>query len=92
MPLQRRVPKRGFKNLFRKDYAVINIRDLTAFEKDSVVDAKALIDAGLVSGRWHGVKLLGQGRIDYPLVVRVNKCSDAAKKGIESVGGQVELI
>jgi len=92
MPLQRRLPKRGFKNLFRKAYAVVNIRDLKVFEKDSGVDKKALVDVGLVSGRWDGVKLLGQGSIDYPLVVRVDKCSETAKKGIEGAGGQVELI
>ena len=92
MPLQRRLPKIGFKNPFRKEYAIVNIRDLRAFEKDSVVDRQALVEAGLVSGQWDGVKLLGQGRIDYPLVVRVNKCSDTAKKDIESAGGQVELI
>jgi len=92
MPLQRRLPKRGFRNPFRKEYAVINVRDLKNFEKNSVVDREALLDAGLVSGRQQEVKLLGQGRIDHPLVVRVNKCSDTARKGIESAGGQVELI
>jgi large subunit ribosomal protein L15 len=71
---------------------VVNIRDLKVFEKDSIVDKEALVDVGLVSGRWDGVKLLGQGSIDYPLVVRVNKCSETAKKGIEEAGGQVELI
>lgn len=91
MPLQRRVPKRGFKNPFRKEYAVINIRDLKVFEKGSVVDKAALISAGLVRGQQSGVKLLGQGQIDYPLVVKVDKCSDAARKGIEAAGGQVEL-
>lgn len=92
MPIQRRLPKRGFKNPFRKDYAVINIRDLKAFDKDSVVDEKALVDAGLVHGPRSGVKLLGQGSIDYALVVKVNKCSDAARKGVETAGGKVELI
>jgi large subunit ribosomal protein L15 len=91
MPLQRRVPKRGFKNPFRKDYAVVNIRDLTVFEKGAVVDTAALVAAGLVKGGRNGVKLLGQGQIDFPLVVKVDRCSDAARKSIETAGGQVEL-
>jgi len=92
MPLQRRLPKRGFRNIFKKKYAVVNLRDLKRFEKGAVVDAKALSDAGLISGRWYGVKLLGVGTIDYPLVVRVNKCSESARKNIKAAGGQVELV
>jgi len=92
MPLQRRLPKRGFRNIFKKKYAVINLRDLKRFEKGAVVDAKVLMDVGLVSGRWYGVKLLGNGAIDYPLVIRVNKCSERARKNIEAAGGQVELV
>jgi large subunit ribosomal protein L15 len=92
MPLQRRLPKRGFTNIFKKVYAIVNLRDLARFEKGSVIDEKVLMDAGLVKGRNDGVKLLGQGGIDFPLVVKVNSCSKTARAGIEAAGGQVELV
>ncbi len=92
MPLQRRLPKRGFKNIFKKQYAIVNIRDLGRFEKGSVVDEAALVDAGLVKRERDGVKLLGQGAIDHPLVVKVKRCSTSARTSIEGAGGQVELI
>jgi large subunit ribosomal protein L15 len=92
MPLQRRLPKRGFTNIFKKRYAVVNIRDLKRFEKGAVVDDTALVQAGLVKGQRHGVKLLGHGKIDYPLVVRVNRCSKSAQGSVEAAGGRVELI
>lgn len=92
MPLQRRLPKRGFTNIFKKQYAIVNIRDLKRFEKDSVVDEKALAGAGLVKGKRDGVKLLGLGGIDCPLTVRVHKCSRSAQAHIEAAGGRVELI
>jgi large subunit ribosomal protein L15 len=91
MPLQRRLPKRGFTNIFRKELVVINIRDLQRFEKDAVVDKAALMDAGLLGRNAHGVKLLGQGSIDYPLVLKVDKCSKSAREKVEAVGGTVEL-
>jgi len=91
MPLQRRLPKRGFTNIFRKELAVINIRDLQRFEKDSVVDRVALMGAGLLGRNSHGVKLLGQGSIDYPLVLKVDQCSKSAREKLEAVGGKVEL-
>ena len=92
MPLQRRLPKRGFTNIFKKQYAIINIRDLGRFEKDSVVDETALVDAGLIKRQPDGVKLLGQGAIDYPLVVRVSRCSKSAKTSVEAAGGRVEVL
>jgi large subunit ribosomal protein L15 len=92
MPLQRRLPKRGFRNIFKKRYAIVNLRDLGRFERGSVVDETALVNAGLVKGERDGVKLLGQGAIDYPLVVKVNRCSKSARTGIEAAGGQVELV
>ena len=92
MPLQRRLPKRGFTNIFKKTYVVVNLRDLARFEKGSTVDEKALVEAGLVKGKRDGIKLLGQGDIDFPLVVRVNQCSKAAQARIEAAGGQVELV
>jgi len=92
MPLQRRLPKRGFTNIFKKKYAVVNIRDLKRFEKGTVVDEAALVGAGLMARQRHGVKLLGHGAIDYPLVVRVNRCSKSAQSSVEAAGGRVELI
>ncbi len=92
MPLQRRLPKRGFRNIFKKQYAIVNLRDLGRFERGSIVDETALVNAGLVKPERDGVKLLGQGAIDYPLVVKVNRCSKSARTGIEAAGGQVELV
>jgi large subunit ribosomal protein L15 len=92
MPLQRRLPKRGFTNIFKKNIAVINIRDLAKFDKGSVVDTDALIQAKLVKGKRDGVKLLGQGEINYSLDVRVNQISQSAREKIETAGGKVEVI
>jgi large subunit ribosomal protein L15 len=91
MPLQRRLPKRGFTNIFRKEFAIINIRDLSRFEKGAVVDKAALMDAGLLRRNSDKVKLLGQGTIDYPLVLRVDRCTKSAQAKLEAVGGKVEI-
>ena len=91
MPLQRRLPKRGFTNIFRKEFAIVNIRDLGRFEKGSVVDKAALTAKGLIGRNLDGVKLLGQGTIDYPLVLKVDRCSSSARAKLEAVGGRVEL-
>ncbi|MCK5656726.1 MAG: 50S ribosomal protein L15, partial [Deltaproteobacteria bacterium] len=79
MPLQRRLPKRGFHNPFRKAYAEVNVRDLEHFDADSVVDEEILRQRGLVKGQWAGVKLLGMGDISKPLTVKVDRCSAAAR-------------
>ena len=92
MPLHRRLPKRGFTNIFRKNFAVINIRDLKRFDKGSVVDEAALIQVGLVNGKRDGIKLLGHGDIDYALEIKLNKVSKSAREKIESAGGKVEVI
>jgi large subunit ribosomal protein L15 len=92
MPLQRRLPKRGFTNIFKKNIAVVNIRDLAKFEKGTVVDAEALTRAGLVKGNRDGVKLLGQGEIKHPLDVKVNQISKGAREKIEAAGGKVEVL
>ena len=91
MPLQRRLPKRGFANLFRKRIAVINIRDLARFKSGSVVDRAALIKAGLVKGDWDGIKLLATGEIGHPLHVKLALVSASAKTKIEAAGGKVEV-
>ena len=92
MPIHRRLPKRGFKNIFKKMYAIVNIRDLAKFESGSVVDEAALIRAGLVKGKRDGVKLLGQGEISMPLTVKIHTISRSARDKIESAGGTVEVL
>ena len=91
MPLQRRLPKRGFYNLFRKVFAEINVRDLEPFAADSVVDEELLRQSGLIRGKLDGVKLLGDGEIHKPLTVKVDRCSAGARQKIEAAGGKIEL-
>jgi large subunit ribosomal protein L15 len=91
MPMQRRLPKRGFANIFRKRIAIVNIRDLARFESGSVVDRAALIKIGLIKGEWDGVKLLAQGEITVPLTVRLSLISESAKAKIEGAGGKIEV-
>ena len=91
MPLQRRLPKRGFHNPFRKVFAEINVRDLELFAADSVVDEELLRQSGLIRGKFDGVKLLGDGEIDKPLTVKVDRCSAGARQKIEAAGGKLEL-
>jgi large subunit ribosomal protein L15 len=92
MPLQRRLPKRGFTNIFSKKIAVINIRDLAKFEKGSIVDEAALMQAGLIKGKNDGIKLLAQGEIKYSLSIKVNQISKSAREKIEAAGGKVEVL
>lgn len=91
MPLQRRLPKRGFKNPFRVEYKAVNIRDLARFETESSIGLDELVGAGLI-GKDDRVKLLGQGEVSRPLVVRVHRASRSARSKIEASGGSVELI
>ncbi len=90
MPLQRRIPKRGFTNIFKKEYAVVNLRDLASFGENSTVDAHALKVAGLIKGEG-AVKVLGQGEIGHPLTLKVTAISRSAREKIEAAGGRVEL-
>ncbi len=92
MPLHRRLPKRGFANIFKKNIAVINVRDLAKFDKGSVVDEAALVAAGLVKGKKDGIKLLGHGEIKHALEVQVNQISKSAREKIEAAGGKVEVL
>ncbi len=92
MPLTRRMPKRGFTNIFKKSYAIVNLRDLSGFPADTVVDDELLRRAGLVKGQAGAVKLLGQGEVTVPLTVKVQAVSAQAKARIEAAGGQVEVI
>jgi len=92
MPIHRRLPKRGFTNIFRKNIAVINIRDLSRFEKDSIVDEDVLFSSGLVKGKIDGIKLLGQGEIKNSLTVRLNSVSKNAREKILAAGGNIEVL
>ena len=92
MPLHRRLPKRGFTNIFKKHYSLINIRDLNRFQPNSTLDIEALEKAGLVKKIKDGVKLLGHGEISYPLMIKVNKASKTAREKIENAGGKVEVV
>jgi large subunit ribosomal protein L15 len=92
MPLHRRLPKRGFTNIFKKFMAVVNVNDLSRFESGAVVDEATLVRSGLVKGRMDGIKLLGQGEIDIALTVKINAISRSAKAKIEAAGGTVEVI
>jgi len=92
MPLQRRLPKRGFTNIFKKKYALINIKGLSRFEPDSILDVETLIDAGMVKRVNDGIKLVGDGDISHPLVIKVNKASKTAVAKIEAAGGRVEIL
>jgi len=92
MPIQRRLPKVGFVNIFKKRIAIVNIRDLSKFESGSVVDEAALIRSGIIKGKRDGIKLLSQGDIAFPLTLKVNWASRIAKEKIEKAGGMVEVI
>ena len=92
MPLQRRVPKRGFTNIWKQTFALINLRDLVRFESGTVVDPAGLVEAGLIKRAGDRVKLLGQGQVDRPLTLKVHGVSAAARAAVEAAGGQVELL
>ena len=91
MPLSRRLPKRGFKNIFAKNYAVVNVKDLNIFDGSNPVDIVALRLAGLVRGQADGVKILGNGDINVKINVIVDAVSASAREKIEKAGGSVEV-
>ena len=91
MPLARRVPKRGFVNIFATHYATVNVSDLEKFEDGAVVDAQALLDAGIHKKTLDGVKVLGNGEITKKLTVNCAAFSASAKEKIEKAGGKAEV-
>lgn len=91
MPLQRRLPKRGFTNIFRKEYTLLKIQDLEVFESGSRVDRDALVQAGLIEKKTGLVKVLANGELTKSLTVAVDKVSGGARKKIEAAGGTVEV-
>ncbi|MGI6264537.1 MAG: 50S ribosomal protein L15 [Acutalibacteraceae bacterium] len=92
MPLQRRLPKRGFNNIFATRYASVNVAALNKFEDGATVDAAALKAAGLIKKEFDGVKILGNGKVEKKLTVKATAFSEAAKAKIEAAGGKAEVI
>jgi large subunit ribosomal protein L15 len=89
MPIHRRLPKRGFTNIFKKQIAIINIKDLARFEANSEIDEKLLTETGIVKGKWDAIKLLGQGEIAFPLQIKLSQISKAARDKILKAGGTI---
>ncbi len=92
MPLQRRLPKRGFNNIFATRYAIVNLAALNKFENGAVVDTEALKAAGLVKNSYDGVKILGNGALEKNLTVKAAAFSESAKSKIEAAGGKAEVV
>jgi large subunit ribosomal protein L15 len=92
MPLHRRLPKRGFTNIFKKDYAVVNVSDLERFDNGLSIDETTLRQAGLVKGSHDGVKVLGDGELSKKLTVSATKFSKSAREIIEKAGGTCQEI
>ena len=92
MPLARRIPKRGFNNIFAKPLEFVNVSALDKFEDGAVVDAQALLDAGILSKCKYGVKVLGNGEITKKLTVKAAAFSETAKQKIEAAGGKAEVV
>ena len=90
--LFRRLPKRGFQNINRKEYAVVNLETLNRFEDGQEVTAAVLVEAGIVKNEKDGIKVLANGKLERKLTVKANKFSQAAKEAIEAAGGTVEVI
>ena len=90
MPIYRRLPKRGFTNIFKTNNAVLNVRDLDRFEDGAVIDIDSLRTAGLVKGQVDGVKILGQGEVQKKFALKKVLVSKTAKEKIESAGGSIE--
>jgi large subunit ribosomal protein L15 len=91
-PLFRRLPKRGFTNFSRKEYAVVNLDALNRFEEGTEVTPELLIETGVVSNEKAGIKILAKGNVEKKLTVKAHKFSSAAKEAIEAVGGKTEVI
>ncbi len=92
MPLQRRVPKRGFNNIFGTKYATVNVEALNVFEDGTVVTAESLKEIGMLKKTLDGVKILGTGEITKKLTVNVAAFSESAKAKIEAAGGKAEVV
>src|SRR6056297_2914803 len=92
MPLYRRLPKRGFTNIFQKEYAIVNLDSLNDFDENEEVTVELLLDRKIIRKKLDGVKILGKGEINKKLTVKANKFSKTAKEKIEAAGGKAEVI
>lgn len=92
MPLARRIPKRGFHNVFAKPLTAVNLAALNAFEDGAVVDAAALLDAGIIASCPYGLKVLANGTLTKKLTVKASAFSESAKEKIEQAGGKAEVV
>lgn len=91
-PLFRRMPKRGFKNINRKEYAIVNLETLNKFEDGAEVTPALLVESGIIKDEKDGIKVLGNGTLNKQLTVKASKFSASAKEAIESKGGKAEVI
>ena len=92
IPLFQRLPKRGFTNINRKDYAIVNLDTLNRFEEGTEVTPEMLLETGVISNAKSGIKILGNGTLDKKISVKANKFSASAKEAIEKAGGQTEVV
>lgn len=91
-PIYRRLPKRGFTNISRVEYDVVNVRDLNKFENETVVTPTLLVEKGLIPSSYNNVKILGDGELNVKLTVKANKFSKSAEEAIKNAGGTVEVL
>ena len=92
MPLQRRLPKRGFRPPFKKRFAILHLKDLNRFPKDTVVEPELLFQSGLLRKKDETIKLLADGQLQHPLTIRVHQASKAALQKVEAASGRVEVM
>lgn len=92
MPIYRRLPKRGFKNIFAKEYAEVNVASLNRFDDGEIVDPVALVEAGILKNVCDGIRILGDGELTKKLTVRANGFTKTAESKITAAGGKVEVI
>jgi len=92
MPLQRRIPKRGFRNIFKKEYAIVNLKDLNRFGPQETVTVERLMKEGIIKKLKAGLKVLGEGELSHPLTIEAHKFSKSALEKIEAVGGTARVI
>ena len=92
MPLQRRVPKRGFKNIFKKEYAIVNLDTIDALKDDAVITPELLIEKGVIKNMKDGLKVLANGSIQRPVTIKANAFSTSAAAKIEAAGGKTEVL
>lgn len=92
MPLYRRLPKRGFKNIFADEFAIVNVESLNCFEDNAVVDPATLVEAGILKNVRDGVRVLGNGELKKALTVRAQGFTKSAQQKIEAAGGKAEVI